>query len=413
MIRVALILMVIISGCKVNEPPILPEPPLAETPQILWQVPLRSDTLVSQCMVPILYQDRLIVSADPYYFTDAATMKMVDTTGQIIWDSEIIGTVCEKVNHRSVSGNFIQDGILVYLCKSRPAAINAFSGYTLWEYPSDPGISTMLQHFENSIFYSSGVGGSVIPYDTSLLYIVDIATGARKEVFRLGRDGDYSAYIYPPAVHVNSDGDTILYFQNRQWNFVNSGMGGRVDLYCYNMTGDSIIWKIPQIDPYGNSSVCLPLYHEGKLYFRGLQTLFCLDASNGEILWSHEFPGDFDDILQGNMLMVEDMLLLKSSTEGLHAFNPQTGELLWERYDAGNTSCYMTYHEGAVYYGSYDGKIFKVRVRDGEIMWTYSSPNAKVAPTWDAVFYNSVTIDPLTNRMYACDAFYLMCLQLP
>lgn len=413
MIRVALILMVIISGCKVNEPPAVAEPMPVEKPQLLWQIPLRSDTLVSQCMVPILYQDRLIVSADPYYFTDASTMKMVDTTGQIIWDSEIIGTVCEKVNYRSVSGNFIQDGILVYLCKSRPAAVNAFSGYTLWEYPTDPGISTMLQHFENSIFYSSAVGGSVFPYDTSLLYIVDIATGDRREIFRLGRDGDYSVNIYPPAVNVNSDGDTLLYFQNRQWNFVNSGLGGRVDLYCYNITADSIIWEIPQIDPYGNSSVCLPLYHEGKLYFRGLQTLFCLDASNGEILWSHEFPGDFDDILQGNMIIVEDMLVLKSSTEGIHAFNLQTGDLFWERYDAGVTSCYMTYYEGAVYYGSYDGKIFKVRVSDGEIMWTYTSPNAGVAPTWDAVFYNSVTIDPILRRMYACDAYYLLCLQLP
>lgn len=413
MIRVALILMVIISGCKVNEPPAVAEPMPVEKPQLLWQIPLRSDTLVSQCMVPILYQDRLIVSADPYYFTDASTMKMVDTTGQIIWDSEIIGTVCEKVNYRSVSGNFIQDGILVYLCKSRPAAVNAFSGYTLWEYPTDPGISTMLQHFENSIFYSSAVGGSVFPYDTSLLYIVDIATGDRREIFRLGRDGDYSVNIYPPSVNVNSDGDTLLYFQNRQWNFVNSGLGGRVDLYCYNITVDSIIWKIPQIDPYGNSSVCLPLYHEGKLYFRGLQTLFCLDASNGEILWSHEFPGDFDDILQGNMIIVEDMLVLKSSTEGIHAFNLQTGDLFWERYDAGVTSCYMTYYEGAVYYGSYDGKIFKVRVSDGEIMWTYTSPNAGVAPTWDAVFYNSVTIDPILRRMYACDAYYLLCLQLP
>ncbi|HCK22298.1 MAG TPA: hypothetical protein DHW15_09075, partial [Bacteroidetes bacterium] len=156
-----------------------------------------------------------------------------------------------------------------------------------------------------------------------------------------------------------------------------------------------------------------PLHHEGKIYFRGLLTLFCLDATNGEILWTHEFPGDFDDILQGNMLLVEDKLVLKSSSKGLHAFNPQTGDLLWERFDAGVTSCYMTYFEGAVYYGSYDGKIFKVRVSDGEIMWTYTSPNAGVAPTWDAVFYNSVTIDPILRRMYACDAYYLLCLQLP
>ena len=138
-----------------------------------------------------------------------------------------------------------------------------------------------------------------------------------------------------------------------------------------------------------------------------------MDATNGEIIWTHEFPGDFDDILQGNMIIVEDMLVLKSSTEGIHAFNLQTGDLFWERYDAGVTSCYMTYYEGAVYYGSYDGKIFKVRVSDGEIMWTYTSPNAGVAPTWDAVFYNSVTIDPILRRMYACDAYYLLCLQLP
>lgn len=416
-LRNLIILIVIVfieTGCKVNEPPISIEPEVQhEGPTLLWQMPLRSDTLVSYTIHPLLYQDRVIVTAEPVYFELDATIKMVDTAGAIIWDSEVIGTVCEDFNYLASTQSFIHDGIMVYGCNGRASAINAFSGYILWEYPDDLGATNAFSRLNDKVFYPSAKGVTIFPFDSALLYLGDIASGFRREIFRVGVEDDFSPRLYPPAVHVNNDGDTLLYFQNRQWNFVNPGLGGRVDLYCYNMTADSVVWKIPQIDPYGNSSVCLPLYHEGKIYFRGFLTLFCLDATNGEIIWTHEFPGDFDDILQGNMLLVEDKLVLKSSSEGIHAFNPQTGDLLWERYDAGSTSSYMTYHQGAVYYGSYNGAIYKVRVSDGEIMWTYTSPNAGVAPTWDAVFYNSVTIDPINNRMYACDAYYLLCLQLP
>ena len=79
----------------------------------------------------------------------------------------------------------------------------------------------------------------------------------------------------------------------------NSANGGRVDLFCWNMTADTLIWQIPEIDPYGNSSVCKPLYHDGLVYFRGFQTLHAVNVETGEQVWMHEFPGDFDDALLG------------------------------------------------------------------------------------------------------------------
>ncbi|HCK22299.1 MAG TPA: hypothetical protein DHW15_09080, partial [Bacteroidetes bacterium] len=255
--KLALGIALFFVSCKVNEPAILGEQPNFDLPITLWQIQLRSDTLVSQCMVPILYQDRLMVSADPYYSSNAATMKMVDTTGAVVWDSEVNGEICERINHSAISGNFVYDGIMAYLCKSRPAALNYFSGNILWEYPSDPGSVNMIQHFGDIIFYSNGPSGSSLPNDTSILFKADLSTGSRKELFRVSVEEDFSPRLYPPAVHVNIDGDTLLYFQNRQWNFVNPGLGGRVDLYCYNMTADSVVWKKSQIDPYGNSSVCL------------------------------------------------------------------------------------------------------------------------------------------------------------
>ena len=47
------------------------------------------------------------------------------------------------------------------------------------------------------------------------------------------------------------------------------------------------------------------------------------------------------------MLIAEGKLIVKSSDRGIHALDPETGEMLWERYDTGVTSCYMNYFEGS------------------------------------------------------------------
>ena len=177
------------------------------------------------------------------------------------------------------------------------------------------------------------------------------------------------------------------------------------------MTADTLVWQIPEIDPYGNSSVCKPLYHDGLVYFRGFQTLHAVNVETGEQVWMHEFREILMIYCLGNMLIAEGKLIVKSSTEGIHAFDPAPEHCFGERYDAGNTSCYMSYFDGSVFYGNYGGELFNVRVADGEILWAYTSKN-EGKTLLGAQFNNGVIFDEENRRIITTDGYYLICLQL-
>lgn len=381
---------------------------------VVWQVPLMIDTSFSVGFDPIRINDAIFIGAKPSALSSEPMrlQKVGIKKGNILLLIEPdMNDFCSDINQLESAGHFVYDDLFYFNCNGNPEIWNLRNMSLVGSYSGDTATSSKISGFNEFLFYGTRFSYSV-GYDSSSLIFVNPIDGLARSIYTVSTNDGFNPSLYPPEVTINSTGDTILYFQNRQWNFEDSGEGGKVDLYCYNMTADSVVWMAEAIDPYGNSSVCLPLYHEGKVYFRGFRTLHCLDAVTGEQMWMHEFVGEFNDLHLGNMLIAEDKLVVKSSDRGIHAFNPESGLLLWERFDTGITSCYMTYYNGSVYFGSYDGELFNVRVSDGKILWAIESPNAGKSPSWEAEFWNGVAIDEENNRIITTDGYYLICLQL-
>ena len=383
--------------------------------EVVWQVPIRPDTSLGFGFDPIFVGESIFFGSKP---TPLSAEKMhlikVSKTGHVVWQiSPDENSICDEIKSLESSGHVMVGDLLYCVCKNQPIVIDMKNLLLQNEYAIDSSTAYQISSFDQLLFYTTKFGSLGTGYDSSVLVVADPFSGRQKTLFRQGKNGDFNPNLYPPEVFVNNPtGDTLLVFQNRQWDFTNSANGGRVDLFCWNMSADTLVWQIPEIDPYGNSSVCKPLYHDGLVYFRGFQTLHAVNVETGEQVWMHEFPGDFDDLLLGNMLIAEGKLIVKSSTEGIHAFDPGTGALLWERYDAGNTSCYMSYFDGSVFYGNYGGELFNVRVADGEILWAYTSKNEGKNLGWEPQFNNGVIFDEENRRIITTDGYYLICLQL-
>jgi outer membrane protein assembly factor BamB len=382
--------------------------------ETVWQVPLMADTSFSVGFDPVEINNVLFIGVKPSALSTLPMriQKVSTEKGNILLTIESDDNyICSDINLLESAGHFVQNEYFYFNCSGTPHVWDMRNMILIAAYSGDSSTTGKISGYNELLFYSTRYSYTDW-YDSSSLIIVNPLSGNSQELFTVSTTESYNPSLYPPAVYLNASNDTILFFQNRQWNFANSSEGGKVDLYCYNMTADSIVWLAEDIDPYGNSSVCLPLYHEGKVYFRGFRTLHCLDALTGEQLWMHEFTGEFNDLHLGNMLVAEGKLVVKSSDRGIHAFDPESGSLLWERFDTGITSCYMNYYNGSVFFGSYDGKLFNVRVSDGKILWAIESPNAGKSPSWEAEFWNGVAIDEENNRIITTDGYYLICLQL-
>ncbi len=366
-----------------------------------WKIPLLEDTSEASVADPLLYEDIILFGGFPVSGSGGRIAGYNVTTNEIIWMA-----ACDLNTGQSSSTHF--ENIFVGLDGSEFKAFDLNNGNIVWTSPYEG--SYKITHFENKIFSSHKMGGTPALY--SYLVMADINTGIWDTVYTTDLSGGFGPNNYPPGVMVNAENDTILYFQNRQYNYDDSE--GKIDLYAFDMTNDSILWIQYDIDPDGNSSVQPPLVYNDKIYFRGNRILFCLDAQNGNMIWQKEMGADeFEDLLSGNTLIADGKVIVKTGGYSLYALNPDSGSEIWVNTDAGPTPSDMIFYNGAVYYGSGgDGMIHVIDIETGEPIIEFESPmeNSDVYP--NAGFYDAVAIDPVSNLLYAADGYFLYCIAI-
>ena len=366
-----------------------------------WKLPLAVDTAEAIPAVPIVYNNILIFGGFPLWTEGGRIMGYNLLSNEIIWED-----ACD-LNIAQTSSIQYQN-IFVALNGSIFTAYDLNNGNQLWTSPAEGG--NKITNYENKIFGSRKFGGTPALY--SYLIMADINTGDWDTLFTLDLSDGYGPNIHPPGVMINLEGDTILYFQNRQYNFDESD--GKVDLYALDITKDSLLWVQYDIDPEGNSSVKPPLVYDNKIYFRGSRTIFCLDAFTGSILWQKDIGIDeFEDLLSSNSLIVDGKLIVKTSGYYLYALNPGTGSEIWVNPNAGPTPTDMLYYNGALYYGSAgDGMIHVMDAQTGDAIIEFESPAENDIEIPNAGFYNAVAIDPASNNLFTSDGYYLYCITI-
>ena len=251
-----------------------------------------------------------------------------------------------------------------------------------------------------------------IHYTESYLVRAHVNQGVWDTIYTLKEENGYRPDIYPPGYWVSPESDTVLVFQNRQWHF--SPNDGKIDLIAYNMTQDSTLYVLSDLDPQGESNVGPPLIWEDKIYFAGKRTMYCIDVQTGEILWKKFFTGFGETLYTCNWLVVGNKLIVKPDNQNIYALDPLAGNEIWKKTDSGAT-CFsdMVYHDGRIYFGCWGTlTIHAIDVETGEDLWNLESPNRENGyPTAD--FATGVAISPELGYLYTADLYFAMCIKLP
>lgn len=395
--------------------PIIQPPSDTDGPEntlnIVWKIALLPDTSECSSIDPIYYNATVLISGEKVFSTENTILKSLNAeSGDLMWVwNNVLEDGGEKITSVPPS-SICFENIYSVTAGDDIMTIDLNNGSTLWSTEIDYGFS-QLSGEANVLFHcrtSEGIGPDYVYLMNSNIYTESWDTVI---VFNEDEADGYSPSVPTVSCQINNDGDTILYFQNRQWNFSTSD--GKIDFYAFNMSADTIVWKIDDLDPEGNSSVCPPLFYDNKIYFKGSRILYCLDAADGHTIWSNDYSTNGGDILLSNMLLIDDKLILKEGHDYLYAVNPQTGSEIWTNNDGGGSPSYMTYYNGNIYYGSGgDGKLHVVSVASGQTVKAFDSPGEDMPDSPNAGFYDGVAIDPVHNYLYAADGYYLYCIKI-
>lgn len=409
-----LLLALFITSCKDNG--IIPSSttPIDTTSldsqlKIKWQAPHNSvDTSYDFSFFPLNYKGNVLINSTFEKDKDIFFMRDGET-GELIWQWEDLNTNANS----SRLGKTLYNNSLCYTANRNSYLLDLDIGQTIWQY-SDPeclnGFITHLGNFfyvtRNQCYNNDRPNSTLIRTDlrSPLPLWEEVYT-----IYKSENDG-YAPSIHVPALWLHPSGDSILLFQNRQINY--SNLADRIDLYAFNLSQDSLLWRRDSITPSGNSSVQPPLVHEDKIYFTGQRTISCFDALSGDLIWENELgDGIFTHFLLSNILLVDGVLVVKNDYKYLHGLDPDTGVELWCQKETGHSKTYMVYYDGHVYFNG-DGYLFKVTVLTGEIQWKFKSPN-KDNGYRDASFHSTgVAIDPELKHLYTSDGYFIMCVDL-
>ena len=135
--------------------------------------------------------------------------------------------------------------------------------------------------------------------------------------------------------------------------FTQGYSNGKNTLYCLQANDGKIIWKVdfpcPKSDNYfKGGSRTTPLFYNGNLYLcTHVGDLYCLSSESGDVKWSFNLEKDFKGKrptwgYAASPVIFANKLFLVTGAENasLISLNPETGEVIWKKgnYEAAYAS---------------------------------------------------------------------------
>ncbi len=379
-----------------------------EEPELLWKFPLAPDTSARNSITPILYNEYIVFTGKIPLNPLPNTVKCIDSIYRTyLWEADdIFLEDCPDMSYIGGSGYGVYQNYMATLCYDKPRVFDLNTGDVIWDY--NPGNGDIYMSVWNDKFIHTRVVGTN-PFTKSAITMSDFDSPDFDTLFYVDSVDGFSCHLYPPAFMIDDNNDTLIVFQNRQWK--SDPFEGKVDLYGYNITTDTLLWMIEGIDDAGSSSVFPPLIDNGNVYFKSDYSVHCINVKTGNQNWVWESNAG-SDLLLANLLIADGKLIVKAGGNQLYALSLSSGAVIWENLSAGISPEPLTLFEDVIYYVTGDGYLHAVALDDGKELWSFLSPNNGQAPSLITNFYNGISIDPVTKRMYVTDQHYLNCFQL-
>ena len=386
------------SCCKVNyiDPPPIDNPSIDSIPyNLIWETPLFSDTTgsYSPFFPPIIIGDNVIYASNHSDKEEIDSIKAYDLmTGEVKW-----GWSDFKSTYHKWTSNVVYNDKNLYVTNGvEVIGIDAQTGETILRRHSEQGTKNISVY--NDLLFHADLGSGE---QNSTLLMYDAKTNLWKKIFKTFAFDGFVVRLFPPTTEIDNQNDTILYFQNRLYqksSYIESS-----ELYCYNLTKDSVLWKISPVDSLVSNIINPPLIDETQVYFLTAKTFHCYNKYTGDKVWETYFPNT--NFLSSNYLLYEDKVMICADNGELIAVNKYTGATLYSD-DVNTSSAFSSIYKNYIMTSWWSGvDIFNI-------------DNGEKLHSWDphripGEFNTGAVVDKKTGYMYVPDGYFLECIEFP
>ena len=128
---------------------------------------------------------------------------------------------------------------------------------------------------------------------------------------------------------------------------------------------------------------------DGRVYASTSHTIFALDITTGQQVWSTNIESDqiviasryFDGTLYATASSTCFNCVILPGTSAAYAFNATSGGKLWESQKVAGYLSPPTESGGIVYFGSIDGNVHALHASDGKQLWqSYANGEVRASP---------------------------------
>lgn len=379
--------------------------------EVIWSKSINGKDYNYTHLQPFLYNSSIIFGAMSEGTNNETIYSFDANTGDYKWDWKDYTSASNPTRKIERYNNL---GVVSYAY--RDYVLNLEAGTTVWRYETPVGVESnpIGTLIGNWIYHPQDVEGA--PGTDSIAHMVrtSIDNPNWETIYTLRRDSTgCDVNFEPPSLALATNGDSILLFQRRSYNFVSGG--DRQDVIAFNLKTKSVAWKIDNIAKPYTSSVN-PILVKGNIaIFFGAHTVYGINITNGAIIWSYtgENP-QLNNLLDAGCIIEGDKLYVKTDGEQMYCLYVNSGIKVWSKaIEWSGQHSNLIYNDGKIYFTVFE-KIYCINAFNGAVIFRYRSPNSdRKDQTGRFKGYGGLAIDPVAKRMFFADSYYINCVKLP
>ncbi len=239
-------------------------------------------------------------------------------------------------------------------------------------------------------------------HNYSTTYIFDLYTQSYRKIFEVKSDSIYNYHPLAPVTHMLTNGDTIIYSLAHKYDHLTNKQ--EVDLYCYNITKQNILWQQNSFDSHFNVYPTQIDIETKSIIVLGLRCVYSFDLLTGKENWRHE-RGWPHNMLGSNYLIEKEKVIFGEDIGPVVALNKFNGELIWE-----NDEFCCQIHDIKVYENlvlANGGWLMFLDLETGKTKYIIKDPDVS------SNLFGGTAIDTALKRLYIADYSYLYALEIP
>jgi len=325
--------------------------------ELIWEKILRKDSLFDAGINCILDGDQLFYSraleGTEVLALDQELVCLDNKNGEELW-------TWKDSNSQFFTQPVVDDEIIAFESKNRYYILDRYTGELKYESNKLSGNLVLLRESGiNSLIGNINYGSGAESYKTQVLEISK-ETGFVDTLVTHLKNDDFEHLISHPALHFNEEGDKILLYYYKRYNYNEADL--HMDFIKYNVSEDSIEWQLQDFSvSNGSGARQQPIIIGNRIYTSTTRAVYCFDLDTGNEIWRSEHLQT--NFTFTNVIINNGILNIHSDTGDLIGIDIETGNLLY-KFDYGPTSyAGLTYYDGKIFYAT-DELIIAVKIPD-------------------------------------------------